>query len=155
MVETAVFQTSLMQMKFKFDSTLTRFIIVGIINTLFGTAIMFVFYNVFHFSYWISSASNYVFGSILSYFLNKGFTFKYGKTDFKSVFRFTINILLCYLLAYGIAKPTMARILSEASKTVQENVSMVLGMVLFVGLNYLGQKYFAFKKESKESEDKK
>ncbi len=139
-------------MKLKLDGTVIRFIIVGIINTLFGTAIMFVFYNVLHLSYWISSASNYFFGSILSYFLNKGFTFKYGKTDFKSIFRFTINILLCYLLAYGIAKPTMARILSEASKSVQENVSMVLGMVLFVALNYLGQRYFAFKKTPEENE---
>ena len=60
------------------DPTVYRFILVGIVNTLFGTAIMFVFYNVFHLSYWISSASNYFFGSILSYFLNKSFTFRYG-----------------------------------------------------------------------------
>ncbi len=135
-------------MKFKLDGTVIRFIIVGVINTLFGTAIMFVFYNVFHLSYWISSASNYFFGSILSYFLNKSFTFKYGKTDFKSIFRFTVNILVCYLLAYGIAKPVMRWALSGYSVTVQENVSMVLGMVLFVALNYLGQRFFAFKKDS-------
>ena len=135
-------------MKFKLDGTVIRFIIVGVINTLFGTAIMFVFYNVFHLSYWISSASNYFFGSILSYFLNKSFTFKYGKADFKSIFRFTVNILVCYLLDYGIAKPVMRWALSGYSVTVQENVSMVLGMVLFVALNYLGQRFFAFKKDS-------
>ena len=138
-------------MKFKLDSTVIRFIIVGIINTLFGTAIMFVFYNVFHLSYWISSASNYFFGSILSYFLNKGYTFKYGKTDFKSIFRFTVNILVCYLLAYGIAKPVMKYLLSGYSVSIQENVSMVLGMILFVGLNYLGQRYFAFKKNEESN----
>lgn len=136
-------------MKIQWDSTVIRFIIVGIVNTLFGTAIMFVFYNVFHLSYWISSASNYFFGSILSYFLNKGFTFKYGKTDFKSIFRFTVNILVCYLLAYGIAKPVMRYLLSGYSVSIQENVSMVLGMVLFVGLNYVGQRFFAFKKDEK------
>ena len=135
-------------MKFKLDGTVVRFIIVGIINTLFGTAIMFVFYNVFHLSYWVSSASNYIFGSILSYFLNKSFTFRYGKTDFKSIFRFTVNILACYLIAYGIAKPVMKYILSGYSQSIQENVSMMLGMVLFVGLNYLGQRFFAFKKDS-------
>ena len=102
----------------------------------------------FHLSYWISSASNYFFGSILSYFLNKSFTFKYGKADFKSIFRFTVNILVCYVLAYGIAKPVMRWALSGYSVTVQENVSMVLGMVLFVALNYLGQRFFAFKKDS-------
>ena len=137
-------------MKFKLDGTVIRFIIVGVINTLFGTAIMFVFYNVFHLSYWVSSASNYFFGSILSYFLNKSFTFRYGKTDFKSIFRFTVNILICYLLAYGIAKPVMRYILSGFSVSVQENVSMVLGMVLFVGLNYLGQRFFAFKKDPEQ-----
>ena len=126
------------------DPTVYRFILVGIVNTLFGTAIMFVFYNVFHLSYWRSSASNYFFGSILSYFLNKSFTFRYGKTDFRSIFRFTVNILVCYLLAYGIAKPVMRHLLSGYSVSIQENVSMALGMVLFVGLNYLGQRFFAF-----------
>lgn len=128
------------------DPTVYRFILVGIVNTLFGTAIMFVFYNVFHLSYWLSSASNYFFGSILSYFLNKSFTFRYGKTDFKSIARFTINILVCYFLAYGFAKPVMRHVLSGYRVSIQENVSMALGMVLFVGLNYLGQRFFAFKK---------
>ena len=137
----------------KLDNTVTRFILVGIVNTLFGTAIMFVFYNVFHFSYWVSSASNYFFGSILSYFLNKGFTFKYGKTDVKSIVRFTINILFCYLIAYGIAKPTVRHLLTNYGKTIQENVAMVVGMVLFVGLNYLGQRFFAFKKEKDTKEE--
>ena len=137
-------------MKFKLDGSVIRFIIVGVINTLVGTTIMFVFYNVFHLSYWLSSASNYFFGSILSYFLNKSFTFKYGKTDFKSIFRFTVNILVCYLLAYGIAKPVMRYILSGYSVSVQENLSMALGMVLFVGLNYLGQRFFAFKKDTEQ-----
>lgn len=128
------------------DPTVYRFILVGIVNTLFGTAIMFVFYNVFHLSYWISSASNYFFGSILSYFLNKSFTFRYGKTDIKSILKFIINILVCYLLAYGIAKPVIRQILSNYSVSIQENISMGLGMILFVGLNYLGQRFFAFKK---------
>ena len=130
----------------KLDGTVIRFIIVGVNNTLYGTAIMFVFYNVFHLSYWISSASNYFFGSILSYFLNKNFTFKYGKFDFKSLIRFTINILVCYLIAYGVAKPAARYLLSGQSVTIQENVAMLVGMVIFVGLNYLGQRFFAFKK---------
>lgn len=125
--------------------TAFRFVLVGVVNTLVGTAIMFVFYNVFHFSYWFSSASNYFFGSILSYFLNKNFTFGYGKTDIRSIARFVITIIVCYLLAYGIAKPTMASLLSEYSVSIQENVSMLLGMVLFMVLNYLGQRFFAFK----------
>ena len=127
------------------DKTFMKFVLVGVINTVVGSTIMFVFYNVFHLSYWISSASNYFFGSICSYILNKHFTFQYHERGWASLFRFTINIIICYLMAYGIAKPLMQWILSGFSKTIQENVSMLLGMCLFVVFNYLGQRFFAFK----------
>lgn len=128
-----------------FDRTFWKFILVGVANTLFGTGIMFVFYNVFHFSYWISSASNYFFGSILSYLLNRMFTFRSEETTTKTLPRFVINISLCYLLAYGMAKPLLSHILSGFSQNIQENIAMLVGMCLFVGLNYIGQRFFVFK----------
>ena len=91
--------------KYIFLGLLAVIVLVGVVNTLFGTAIMFVFYNVFHLSYWLSSASNYVFGSILSYFLNKYFTFQSKGSSGKTIGRFVINITICYLCAYGLAKP--------------------------------------------------
>lgn len=133
-------------MKKLFDSTLVRFVLVGIANTLFGAGIMFVFYNCLHLSYWLSSASNYFFGSILSYFLNKYFTFECKERSLKYIIRFVINILVCYFIAYSVAKPLIAQLLSAASMSVQENVAMLAGMVIFTVLNYFGQKLFAFKK---------
>lgn len=127
------------------DKTFSKFVMVGVVNTVVGTSIMFVFYNVFHLSYWVSSASNYFFGSICSYLLNKHFTFQYHEKGFKSLIRFTINILVCYLLAYGIAKPFIRWIFSGFNDTIQDNISMALGMCLFVVFNYLGQRFFAFK----------
>lgn len=132
--------------KFFIDKTFIKFIMVGFVNTMVGTTIMFIFYNVFHLSYWVSSASNYLFGSICSYFLNKHFTFHYHEHGWKSIIRFTINIIICYLLAYGIAKPIIKFILSELCTVIQENISMILGMCLFVVFNYLGQRFFTFKK---------
>jgi putative flippase GtrA len=131
------------------DWTFLKFIMVGVVNTIVGTTIMFVFYNVFHLSYWVSSASNYFFGSIVSYLLNKNFTFRFRERGLWSLLRFTLNILTCYLLAYGIAKPVMQWILSGFSITVQENVSMMLGMCLFVVFHYLGQRFFAFYNKNK------
>ena len=128
-----------------FDRTFWKFILVGMANTIFGTGIMFLFYNVFHFSYWISSASNYIFGSILSYFLNRMFTFKNRDSAKRTLPRFVINISLCYLLAYGLAKPLAARLLANLSVTLQENIAMLVGMCLFVGFNYLGQRFFVFR----------
>ena len=132
------------------NNSFLRFAFVGVINTIVGTTVMFVFYNVFHFNYWISSASNYFFGSIVSYFLNKNFTFQYGKADLQSIVRFVANILLCYLIAYGIAKPLMRNILQGYSQSIQENIAMAVGMVLFVGLNYMGQRFFAFNKRKQQ-----
>ena len=129
------------------DHTFMKFAMVGVINTIVGTTVMFVFYNVFHFSYWVSSASNYIIGSIISYLLNKNFTFRFKEQKYWSLLRFVLNILTCYLLAYGIAKSLMHWILTGFSQTIQENVSMMLGMGLFVVFNYLGQRFFTFKKK--------
>jgi putative flippase GtrA len=130
-----------------FDATFWKFILVGITNTIFGTGIMFLFYNVFHFSYWISSASNYIFGSILSYILNRVFTFKSGQKTKTTVPKFIINISICYFVAYGLARPIISSIVSGYGETMRDNVAMLVGMFLFVGLNYLGQKFFVFKSE--------
>lgn len=42
------------------DITFWKFVLVGIVNTLVGTGVMFAAYNLLHLSYWLSSASNYV-----------------------------------------------------------------------------------------------
>ena len=132
-----------------FDRTFWKFILVGVANTLVGTGIMFVFYNVFHFSYWISSASNYIFGSIFSYVLNRLFTFESKNKAAKTLPKFVINITLCYLIAYGVAKPLVAYVLSEFAQNIQENVAMLSGMCLFVVLNYIGQRFFVFKENNR------
>ena len=76
------------------DPTFFRFILVGIINTLVGTGVMFGLYNIAGLylwgdtGYWISSAANYVVGSVVSYFLNKHFTFRNTETGGKVIGRF-------------------------------------------------------------------
>lgn len=129
------------------DAKLLRFIIVGLINTAVGTAIMFGLYNLAGASYWASSAANYILTSILSFFLNKYFTFRNKGWSWKQVMRFAINIAVCYLLAYGIAKPAISALLAGQGQKVQENVAMFAGMVLFTGFNYLGQRLFAFREQ--------
>ena len=129
------------------DKTFIKFLIVGVTNTLFGTAIMFAFYNLLKCNYWISSSANYFFGSILSYFLNKYFTFKSTTKGWKPVLKFIINITVCYIVAYGMARPFVRILLSGFSTQIQDNGAMLMGMGLFVMLNYFGQRFFAFKSE--------
>ena len=97
------------------DAKLWKFLLVGVVNTLAGMGIMFGLYNVAGCSYWVSSAANYVLTSILSFFLNKHFTFQSRERGAGQAVRFAANIAVCYLIAYGIAKPLCLRLLSGAA----------------------------------------
>lgn len=125
--------------------TFGRFILVGLINTVFGTAVMFVAYNAFELSYWVSSALNYILASILSYFLNKHYTFQSKARGAGVPIRFAANIAVCYLISYGIAKPGIRWLLADLSVNTQENLAMIAGMCLFTFLNYFSQRFFVFR----------
>jgi putative flippase GtrA len=128
-----------------FDRKFFKFILVGIINTIVGSAIMFLLYNAAHFSYWLSSACNYFFTSILSFFLNKYFTFNVRHWSAFMVIAFVMTIAISYLIAYGVSKPAMNYFLRESPQNIRENTALFTGMCLFTGLNYLGQRLVVFK----------
>ena len=127
-----------------FDATFLKFILVGVVNTLVGTAVMFFCFNVLAWSYWVSSALNYMVGSIVSYLLNKRYTFQQKGHDWHTVWKFIVNVSVCYVLAYGLAKPFIAWMLSGVTTNIQGNAALFVGMVLFVGFNYIGQRFWAF-----------
>jgi putative flippase GtrA len=129
-----------------------HFGIVGVMNTLIGWVIMAGLYNLAHFNYWLSSGISYFVGSVYSYFMNSRLTFKVEKKDKWLPWRFALNIIVCYGIAYGIAKPTVKHLLSSQPTVVVENVAMLLGMCLFIVMNFFGQKLFVFRKRGIRSE---
>lgn len=132
-------------MKKFFDPSMLRFLLVGVVNTLVGAGIMFLLYNLAGCSYWLSSAANYIVGGVVSYFLNKYYTFKNTERSWKQVLRFALNVAVCWLLAYGIAKPLALRLLAGFDEKLQTNAAMLAGLCLYTVLNYLGQRFFAFR----------
>jgi Predicted membrane protein len=136
-----------------FDPTFFRFLAVGVVNTLVGYGVMFGLYNLAGLhawgeaGYWISSAANYLVGSVVSFFLNKHFTFRNQEKGAGVVLRFVVNISVCWLLAYGLAQPAMGWLLGglNLSQQLQGNLTMLAGSGLFVILNYFGQRFFAFR----------
>lgn len=135
--------------------TMLPFLLVGIVNTVFGTSIMFFCSEILNLSYWVSSGANYFFGSILSFYLNKRFTFQSREKGFGVLFRFILNILVCWLLAYGMAKPIIFILLENTAISLkrQEQCALVVGMVLFTVLNYLGQRFFTFTGKTQKKEE--
>ena len=147
------------------DVSFRRFILVGIINTLVGLGVNYLLLWLLGMSdkvsdnaaYWIASAANYIVGSILSFFLNKYYTFRSSEKSFSEVMRFVLNILVCWIVAYGTARPFIGWLFTGNWIWPWENVKLpgaagyiatLLGAGLFVILNYFGQRFFAFKKKS-------
>lgn len=142
-----------------FDVKFWKFILVGVLNTIVGTGLQFVLYNCTPLNQmattgtWIASSVSYCLASIMSYFLNKYFTFKNNEKGWKPVVRFAVNIAVCYGIAYGLAIPLTSYICTQNNismfgwtvETFASNASMIIGSCLFVGLNYIGQRFFAFK----------
>lgn len=126
------------------DKTLLRFLAVGVLNTLLGMVIMFGLYNLAGASYWLSTAANYILVSIFSFLVNRRFTFRSEAGMVSGGIRFALNIAVCYLLAYGVAKPLIAAMLSGHGRVLQENAAMLAGMCFFTGLNYIGQRWIVF-----------
>ncbi len=129
-----------------FDKVFLKFLLVGLINTCVGAGVMFLLYNFAHFSYWISSAANYIVGGIVSYFLNKYFTFKNKHSSVKQICFFILNLLVCYFVSYKIAKSVMYALLAGYSESLRGNCALFAGMCLYTMTNYIGQRFIVFRK---------
>ena len=127
------------------DAKLIKFLIVGVINTAVGAGVMFVLYNLAHCSYWVSSACNYIVGGVVSFFLNKYFTFKNTQKSLKQIGLFVFNLAVCYIAAYILAKWMIYRMLANQSENIKDNIALFLGMCIYTGLNYIGQRLIVFK----------
>lgn len=136
-------------MKDVFDRTLLRFLLVGVCNTICSAAIMFLLYELAGLGYWGSSAVAYALASILSFLLNRSYTFQSKGPLMRTALRFATNVAVCYLIAYSLAQPLVGWGLGRAGLTqaVVDRATMLFGMCLFTGLNYLGQRFFAFREK--------
>lgn len=141
-----------------FDESLLKFFCVGALNTVVSAVIMFGMYQLLQmdrwpfWGYWISSGTAYVLSSILSFVLNRRFTFAHKGPVVKSAVRFAVVIAVCYLFAFKVAKPVTAWFLPllfgghVLTVAVTDQASMLVGMIIFTLFNYFGQRFFAFRK---------
>jgi len=134
------------------DPSLWKFLLVGVGNTLLSMVFMFLLEGL---GYWPSTAIAYLAGAVLSFFLNRSFTF-HSKAEFwPSVLKFAVNVAVCYASAYSIAQPLAAWVLGRTgiSKLWQERLAKLGGMGLYTVLNYFGQRFFAFRAPKRENKD--
>ena len=134
-------------MKNKFlDASIPKFLLVGVGNTLLSAVLMFLLEDL---GYWLSSAIAYVAGAVMSFFLNRSFTFQSKEALGASAIKFAVNVALCYVLAFAIAQPVGGWILGSlgVEGIWLERLTKLGGMGLYTLLNYFGQRFFAFRKK--------
>ena len=127
-----------------FDASIPKFLLVGVGNTLLSAVIMFALEGL---GYWPSTAIAYVAGAVMSFFLNRKFTFQSEAEMGRSAVRFALNVAVCYVLAYAIAQPLGGMLLGAMGieGLWLERLTKLGGMGLYTILNYFGQRFFAFR----------
>lgn len=128
------------------DASIWKFLLVGVGNTLLSMVLMFALEGL---GYWPSTAIAYVAGAVMSFFLNRSFTFRSQETMGRSAVKFALNVAVCYLAAYGIAQPVMELLPQPVFVPAiwWERLTKLVGMGLYTVLNYFGQRFFAFQKQ--------
>lgn len=128
----------------KNNNELIKFLMVGVLNTIIGASVMFVAYNFFGLNYWISTSLNYIVAGTFSFFANKKFTFKSEGKTFQKIILFIITLIFCYFVAFYLSKK-ITFFIDISNKKLKENISMLLGMVIYTVLNFILQKKIVFR----------
>nr|WP_309100246.1 GtrA family protein [Fredinandcohnia onubensis] len=121
-------------------NTFIRFLLVGLINTIVGLSSIFLLLHVAGLSYWLSTFLGNSVGAIVSYLLNRRFTFNSKATFGRSIPLFILVILCCYFLSYSASKFVVDFILLPYTN----EIAVLLGTGLYTISNYFGQKYIVF-----------
>lgn len=116
---------------------LTRYILVGLANTLL-TALIILVLTYLGLGIYTANAAGYVAGIILSFILNSYFTFS-TKMNLPRLVKFLVTCGFCYLINL-IAIKTCLHILPDAKYTAQ-----IFGMALYTISGFILNKIWVMK----------
>lgn len=152
-------------LKKAWSNQFVRYTAVGFGRWLLGTAIMFLLYNCCGCGYWFSSFCNeFLTNFVLGYFLGYLIVFPDQRFQWKAMLEFGLLVVTVYLIAYSLAplvvKPAetviadwvSARFGIRYGRLLRGNITLCVGMVLHMGLNYLGQRFFVFARRNRKAE---
>lgn len=144
----------------------TKYCLVGVFNTLVGLSAAYFCLNFLKQSYLFSTAVAYVIGIVVSFVLNKTFTFKDENKDyFKLFFKFVLTMLPSYVVSYflgwAIARfvfsishlevflVRISDLLNMTAVKFTDNVAVLISMVIYVILGFSVNKFLIFNKKNK------
>lgn len=146
-----------MKLRKVIDRTLVLYLVIGVLNFILCTAIMFVLFNICNYSEHLAPLVNYGLGSLIWYLACRYVLFPDQKTTVQQLVRFAVEVIVCYGIAYyAIARPCAELMLRSekllrlfsfgGAEKIQGNCEMSIGAIAYAIINYFGQRYFVFNK---------
>ncbi|MEH7443902.1 GtrA family protein [Bacillus sp. JJ1122] len=130
----------------KINPTFLKFLLVGVLNTFIGLGIMFCLKNGLQWPYWIATFTGNTAGAVVSFFLNRVFTFNSKVRIKEGALKFTAVILICYLLSFSVSKFLSSLIDGRQELLSTDNLAIIFGAGIYTITNYFGQKIVVFQK---------
>lgn len=120
------------------DSKLARYLLVGVVNTIFGYGIIFalMFGGV---APEVANLVGYLCGFLLSYFLNKTFTFGSKASHKRDFTRFLIAMSGAYMANLAVL------ILCYRALNINEYLAQILAGIAYTACGFVFNKFFAFR----------
>lgn len=123
-------------------TTFVRFVIVGIVNTFSGLAIIYLVKWVFGWNDIVSNAIGYGAGFCVSFCLNKRWTFEHRGDVGGTLVRFAV------VLAFGYLVNLIVLLVGLRVFHLNSYLAQGLGVGPYALATYLGSRYFVFPKPS-------
>jgi putative flippase GtrA len=117
----------------------SRFAMVGALNTIAGVAVIFILYKGFDFSLIMSNAVGYGVGLIVSFVLNGSWTF--GVSSYRPLTVAKYAALVCFAFIMNIF---LIQLLM--SFNIAYWIAQMVGVATYSALVFLGMKYAIFTK---------
>lgn len=121
-----------------FQATSIRFLIVGAINTFAGLLIIYAGKWLIGLEDIPANLMGYACGLLLSFFLNKRWSFRHAGAVLPALSRFLLVVLLAYLANLGLTLSAINYL------SINSYLAHALGIAPYTILTYLGSRYFVF-----------
>lgn len=115
-----------------------RFCSVGVLNTLVGFAIIFGLMRFGGVQYLLANAAGYAVGMVLSFTLNRSWTFAHKGPILHSALQWTLVIAVAYAANISVV------FAAHEYFGIDRYLSQAFGVFAYTGLSFLGGRYFAF-----------
>jgi len=125
-------------MKAGWSESALKFALVGVINTLVGLTVIFALKALLSWNNVAANAGGYAVGLVVSFCLNRSFTFSYSGPRLAAAIRFAAVVAVAYFVNLSAVMVAISVI------HINAYAGQVVGVAVYSIVFFLGSRHFAF-----------